>query len=375
MKKQLHSFTFSIITIAICTIGLGLNAQTIRRVNNTAGLNDPNVYSTIQAAHNAAVAGDIISLEPSENPTYGNLVCSKTLKIVGPGYFLDKNPNTFFDKRLPAVGHIQFINGSQNSSIEGVAVIAGSAHGTVQIGVPGVAISRCKIGTIQFNYGGFLAGYESYGNQCTIKSSIIGFVGGESNNPQLANQISISNCILMTGVQNLRNSTISYNTFNVDGNSRFYSVINCTITNNIFDTRGQGSTFSIIDYPDSFNSGNSVSNNLCIDAPNGLPEGSGNVRGAVASSIFINSGDPFGTYGGRANINYLPEDKIFQLSQNSPAKTAAAGGGEAGAFGNGVNAYKLSGLPASPIITNFTNTGSGTNTTPLTITISVRSNN
>lgn len=248
------------------------------------------------------------------------------------------------------------------------------AHATIYVGVTGVSISRCKVGVINFRNGGILAGNSSYGSQCTVKSCLIGAIYGDYNNIQAGTQINISNCILMTCPSILRNSTITYNTIAVQP-ARFSYMTNSIITNNIFDSRGQSGTFAILDYPDSNNSGNSVSNNLCIDAPNGLPEGSGNVRGAVASSIFINSGDPFENGGGRANLNFLPEDKIFQLSQNSPAKTAAAGGGEAGAFGNGVNAYRLSGLPASPIITNFTNTGSGTNTTPLTITISVRSNN
>lgn len=38
-------------------VALPTLAQTIRRVNNTPGLNDPAVYPTAQAAHNAAAVG------------------------------------------------------------------------------------------------------------------------------------------------------------------------------------------------------------------------------------------------------------------------------------------------------------------------------
>ena len=62
-------------------------AQTIRRVNNTPGLNDPNVYATAQAAHDAAAPNDIISLEPSASPYYGSITVLKRINIVGAGYY------------------------------------------------------------------------------------------------------------------------------------------------------------------------------------------------------------------------------------------------------------------------------------------------
>jgi hypothetical protein len=44
-------------------------AQTIRRVNNNVGITGVNVYTTAQAAHDAAAANDILIIEPS-NTSY-----------------------------------------------------------------------------------------------------------------------------------------------------------------------------------------------------------------------------------------------------------------------------------------------------------------
>ncbi|MBA4850282.1 hypothetical protein [Emticicia sp. BO119] len=342
---------------------LQLNAQTIRRVNNTPGLNDPNVYTTLQAAHDAADPGDIISLEPSVNPNYGEGTIIKTVHIVGPGYYLDKNPNTFFDKRVPSVGGITFENGSQNSSITSVA------FGGVSINAENIKVERCLFHSVNTGVSGrIVSGSTSTGNGSIIKNNIFRYIfgsGGGSSNMTITNNIIVGFRGLWL-IENVSNSIISYNTFGAE--NFIYQATNSTITNNIFDARALLSGATICNNC----LGSSISNNLCTNI-NGLPSGSGNINGVNPSTIFLNGGNPWG-YDYNGGTMYAV-DNDFQLAPNSPAKTAAAGGGEAGAFGNGANAYRLSGLPKSPIITSFTNTGSGSNTTPLSITISVRSNN
>ncbi|MFD2522755.1 hypothetical protein [Emticicia soli] len=344
-------------------ISMHLNAQTIRRVNNTPGLNDPNVYATAQAAHDAANPGDIISIEPSVNPSYGELTVIKQVNIVGPGYYLDKNPNTFFDKRVPAIGNITFENGSQNSSITSVAFSGVSLY------AENIKIERCNFMAANTGQGSIIvSGSTSNGNGSTIKNSVFRYImgsNGGSSNMTITNNIIVGFRDIWL-IRDISNSIISNNTF---GSSSFiYQATNSTITNNIFDARAlmNGATICTNCL------GSSISNNLCTNI-NGLPSGSGNVNGANPSSIFINGGDPWGS--DPNNGTMYAADKDFQLAASSPAKTVAAGGGEAGAFGNGANAYQLSGLPKTPIITSFTNSGSGSNTTPLSITISVRSNN
>ena len=76
-----------LVATVIVAMSVNLNAA-IWRVNNIAGVNAD--FTTIQAAHNAANAGDTIYLEPSAG-NYGNLTATKRLVIIGPGYFLAEN--------------------------------------------------------------------------------------------------------------------------------------------------------------------------------------------------------------------------------------------------------------------------------------------
>lgn len=354
---------FTLILLFVSGIALQLNAQTIRRVNNTAGLNDPNVYATAQAAHDAANPGDIISIEPSVNPSYGELTVIKPVNIVGPGYYLDKNPNTFFDKRVPALGNITFENGSQNSTVSSVVFSGASIY------AENIKIERCFFWAINTGVSSIIiSGSTSNGNGGIIKNSVFRYIQGSnggSSNMTITNNIIVGYSGISL-IQNISNSIISYNTFGAE--NFIHQATNSTITNNVFDARVMMSGATICNNC----LGSSISNNLCTNI-NGLPSGSGNINGVDPSTIFLNGGNPWGFNHNDGTMNAV--DKDFQLASGSPAKTAAAGGGEAGAFGNGANAYKLSGLPKSPIITSFTNTGSGSNTIPLSITISVRSNN
>ena len=73
MKKRFITQTlYAFAILCLCAVA---NAQTIRRCNNNPGVTGVNMYTTIQAAHDAAVAGDIIYVEPS-NANYGALTCT-----------------------------------------------------------------------------------------------------------------------------------------------------------------------------------------------------------------------------------------------------------------------------------------------------------
>lgn len=65
MKKSLSILTLLTFS-AFCSF-----AQTIRRVTKDINITGVNIYSTVQAAHDAAVAGDIIYLEPISAGNYG----------------------------------------------------------------------------------------------------------------------------------------------------------------------------------------------------------------------------------------------------------------------------------------------------------------
>ena len=71
--------------VALCA-AMTANA-TILRVSNVNGSTAP--YSTIQAAHDAASAGDTIMVDGS-NTVYEETEISKKLVLVGPGFWINE---------------------------------------------------------------------------------------------------------------------------------------------------------------------------------------------------------------------------------------------------------------------------------------------
>jgi hypothetical protein len=350
----------NVVLIFLLAISCSTFAQTIRRCNNNPGVSGVNVYTTIQAAHDAAVAGDIIYVEPS-TVTYGNLACIKRLTIIGNGYNIDKNANTPFDTRTSKLGSVTFDNGSANTLLTGMEVI-GMAINDVNI-----TVTRCKLPGISFGVSSNLvAGVNSRGNNASITKSIIGGTLSGQNSTTVANQYgyncNISNNIQQGAINSMTNTVISNNVFQLAavGGGNLSSINGCSVTNNIYDARGLSGTINYVNT----GAGNTISNNICLDLA-GSPSGNGNVSFGNSTATFL-SANPWSTV---AN-----EDAPFQLAVGSPAIGIGTGGNNAGAFG-GANPYILSGLPAYPVMTNFITTGVGNTSTPLQVSVTVRGNN
>ena len=77
----------TIVTLVALCAAMTANA-TILRVSNVNGSTAP--YSTIQAAHDAASAGDTIMVDGS-NTVYEQTEISKKLVFVGPGFWINEN--------------------------------------------------------------------------------------------------------------------------------------------------------------------------------------------------------------------------------------------------------------------------------------------
>ncbi|MEA5401470.1 hypothetical protein VB776_00995 [Arcicella sp. DC2W] len=351
-----------VLIFALLFINFAVLSQTIRRVNNTSGLNDPAIYATAQAAHDAAKDGDIIQLEPSDNPNYGDLTVTKKLTILGIGYDLDNIANPFFDKRVPKLSGVSFDFGSAKSTIMGVDV------GVISVNDESINISRCKTGAVYlgFSQNSNDGSIYSYGNKAIIVQCLVGQIGSLYGyfNKDLGNNCTISNNIIQGGLSNLFNSVISNNTFK-SSSTIFYYSIGCVFSNNIIDARDGSEDFKVVN---SDVTGSTISNNLCTTFT-GLPTGGGNVNKANATIIFK-----------VANPWYSPEtglpliDSNLQLADKSPAKTVGAGSTAIGAYA-GSRPYIPSGIPNTPVITTFISSGFGTTTTPLNIMTSVRSSN
>lgn len=358
MKKNLFALTlFAFINLGL---SLSVSAQTIRRVNTMPGLTDPTVYATIQAAHDASVAGDIIYVEPANNgiTTYPDVVINRRITLIGTGFDLALNAGTSADKRQVGVFDITLSKGSSGSKIIGLTVYQ------ITIKDANCRIERNNIGnkiTLSRELNG--ATVLSASNNTTIYNNRFSgtTVGGDfAGGP--------SNCIIMNNIGkgnlfivNLIGATISKNTIqnnfpvfqNVDGSS---------ITANIFDTRGVSTPLSI---QGGDCDGNTLSNNLCTTVA-ALPAGNGNVNSANAASIF-KVADPWSN-----QTQYL--DSNVELSPTSPALTVGTGGTPIGAF-SGNTPYVLSGLPNIPIITDFSINNVGNANSPLQVNVKARSNN
>lgn len=325
-------------------------------MNNTPGVTGPNIYATVQSAHDAAAIGDIIYLEPSSTNSPNNLgplVCTKRLTIIGTGYFLAGNasePGMPADKREAWITTAQFNNGSAGSVVTGVVFIN---NGLVYVRDVNIKFERCYLNKIYL--GAQLSGatllsasHNTRIARCYFPGdgfSIEGqpwVIGGTTFTP---NNCQIENNILLEGIYKINNSIINnnicYNYYSWSG----VSTTGCVFKNNVF----LGSVEI---------SGNTFFNNISVG--NNLPAGNGNTNNANGSLLFIST-----------NRTY---DKHYQLGSSSAAIGAGENGTDCGAFG-GATPYILSGLPPYPVITDLQVSGTGSTAVPLNVTISAKSNN
>lgn len=107
----------------------------IIRLNNNSGV--LGTYTTAQAAHNAAVAGDTIHVETSVT-TYGNVTCSKPLVWIGNGYFQDGNKASYIDQMSMTAG-------------SGGSVLLGLYTADILIQTSNITINRVSLCALTFN--------------------------------------------------------------------------------------------------------------------------------------------------------------------------------------------------------------------------------
>jgi hypothetical protein len=337
-------------------LALTAHAQTIRRVNNNTGVTGVNVYTTAQAAHDAAAANDVLMIEPS-SVSYGNLTLSKPLKIYGNGFFLDQNPELKADRRPSTLGTINFDTGSDGAVLNGISCgdlnIKGSSNitihrnaivGRVTIDVKNMASVPTNISNVYMSSNNIYINAGSGARAISLQTFVFQatyiidrcFI---TNNFIGSSDFAIS----ADNPNNLTNIIINNNTFTWQGN---IVLGNAVFENNIL--AGGGSlAFSNVVYNNNISTGNTFSGGI------------GNQSNYNVASQFIATGS---------------SDEYYQIKTGSPLKTAGSGGIEVGAFG-GVTPYIISGIPPIPSITNMNSTSIGSNSTPLSVTISVKSNN
>lgn len=282
------------------------------RINNNA--NRHAHFTDINAAmsSNSGVSdGDTLYLDPGCLITSTQNV-TKRVTIIGTGYFPQNNAHQ------QACINARINLKAAGSKLEGVAVSNGN---DIYIQANNITIERCLFNNVYWSGTGQYAnirqcyGYRIYGS-------------GPTNNNSA--NCTIENCIIMGDIDCIRDlylATVKHNYLKVTNKNNMYCfykldspVIIGNILINIYDANHILDTVTgIID----------ISHNVmsCASTTYGIPES--NRFGATESAVFSLEGS---------------NDQRYQLKADSPAKSAAADGGDCGPYG-GRYPYIPSGYP------------------------------
>ncbi|NOZ74165.1 MAG: hypothetical protein GXO90_02145 [FCB group bacterium] len=315
----------------------------VLRVNNISGTGA--TYTTLQAAHDAASAGDTLAIDASL--TYGSLTVTKRLVIIGPGYFLGQNPETQANISPAGVDYILLNSGSEGTVITGLLI-----KSYITVNASNIIIKR---NLIQSSYSSYLI--TIYG--------------------------SVSNTIIK---QNYIYSTYSYRKcVNISANSQ------ANITNNYIGGSGTSSNYqaiqstntsvvtienNVIDGGLDLNDASaSIKNNILIDGTvSGL---SGGYTNNIANDGQFGSADDNQTVADMTTVFLYSgsTDGQWQLKTGSPAIGAGVDGVDCGMFG-GIAPYVLSGIPGPlPAIYYLKTSGEGTESAGLEIRLKAKVRN
>jgi hypothetical protein len=349
MKNIFTTLLAALLLLGTCAA----QAQTIRRVNNTGtAVTGVNVYTTLQAAHDAASSGDIIYLEPS-GISYGDLTCVRPLTIIGNGYFLQQNTGLQLDTREAIIGNLYFNNGSAGSRVTGCVIQASY----LSVNASNITVERNQLNvTTYVGYGPTTGVYNTVSGIIIRQNYATGtlYINPTSNtnvsNVNITNNIFATASISTSGqYTRMSNILISNNVVGTLAGTSQYTidVDNAVIKNNILTYTGTGVSFTPRNNAYSYN----ISGNAAFGTANG------NQQNVSPANLFV---------GGTAST-----DGAFQLRAGSPAIGTGESGTDVGAFG-GALPYRLSGIPNVPTIYQYNQSVSG-NT--LNATISTRSNN
>jgi len=307
MKKQ---WLLSLIFTFICGIIYG---QNLIRVNNNPGA-DPD-YLTLQEANDNANNGDTIYVEGSAT-SYTGVDISKSLTIIGPGFFLSENDSTQANGLEATTGNIYFNAGSSGSVISGI-----KANNTIYIYVDNIVVTRCYTQYIKFA--------DNSDNALILQNYVYGSIQRSSTSAILTNVIIANNIVGESISFGSNNGPLQVFNNVLFGTGVYHGiyVYNSSIANNIIT----GVSAKIVE-----NTGNTIVNNLLArDGTNA----NGNQYNVVMADVFVG----FPTQG-----SYSTDGK-WQLKAGSPAIGAGVSGVDCGVFG-GTTPYVLSGLPAVPRI-------------------------
>lgn len=337
MKRKIVVFTI-VTTFLVLLQSVVYGA--VWRVNpiESAGADFTSINDAIDSL--SVVDGDTLYLEGSGmSLSTGNVYITKTLNIIGPGYFLDQYSNTQANIAPATISHRVYIQpGSAGSLIKGVTF--GS---DVLIGTSDTTIKRCSF----INYSITVGSPTTADNTILMQNYFNGggvIVNNSSQDIIIANNI-FSGTFAGITVNSGSASGISNNVIHRGANSAAMIVNDSTVSNNIIVSGSVTSTNSTF-Y-------NNIGNSDQFGTENG------NLSDVVMNDVFLFVGTTDGQY---------------QLATGSPAIGAGVNGVDCGAFG-GDTPYILAGIPDYPSIYYFTSPLTTTQDTGLPVRIKTRVNN
>ncbi len=389
-QRPTNNETMKTLTLLLAFSAFAASAQTIRIAdNNPNAPTGPNIYATVQAAHDAAVAGDIVFVQPSLT-SYGGVTVNKQITLRGIGFNTGKDLSY-----TSTVGDIALTNRADNSSNASGTIIDGIAMNFLYIGNPTgsftYTLSNVTIKNSTMNSIWRFTGYAPLQNITLTRNTIyfLLFVEASSDGLQIYQNVITGgmqfgivtsvpgagnpcNCAVSAG-GTLTSSIISNNIFLQASNTIFNSnVSSLIITNNNFlgGNNVSGSRFLSGKLTDAIVSNNIFhgcapnsstgsfernvfTNNLSFGTTNNALPPAGTGVGNTGSNnlinldpLFVNA--PYNTaYAGTMNFN---------LQAASPAKNAGSDGTDIGITGG---AYPITtgnillGPTAAPVIMSF----------------------
>ncbi len=341
-------------------------AQNMVVVNNTPGIVAN--YKTLQGEVDSVEDGTLILLQPGP-VTYGNVIIKKRVSIIGPGYFLNHNPEPT-SQATPAeavVSSLVFDTASNGSYVTGISLNGQNANGTrlVFLNTSNVNISRCFITPGASST--LVYGFKS--NLITVKQSFFrvppGYGHGvilhtrEATDFQFLNN-AFTNDDLAYGFQLPGEHFTNYTAQVLFRNNVMYNLYSpgfypsaCTFINNIVIQTSQNGNINCVA------ASNNVSNkNFTAPGPN--------INNAVEANVFVLNSDP----------SITSADGRFKLKAGSVAIGYGQGGIDCGIFGGQANQrYELSGIAEFvPNIFYLNVPTVGTTTGGLPVHVKIRAN-
>lgn len=314
-------------------------------VNNNAGVKADFISLADAIFAQSVLSGDTIYVVGSPI-SYGAVVfnVTKTLHILGPGYFLLENPETQANQNTAQVDGISFGVGSEGSVITGLEftglVRCETDNITFKRNLFSTADSRGQL-SIFLAHTNIVIIQNYFSGVPTFSSSVIAIGDGSSNilvrNNFIENQDPANFAIVSPP-----NAGIDVSNNVIQGK---VEINNAIFVNNVL----RDGSFSGQNNDVRYNIGNAMQ----FGAANG------NQQNVNMADVFINSGST---------------DGRWRLKDGSPAKGAGLDDVDIGMFG-GASPYILSGIPSIPAIYFLNSPAEGSHSGGLPVHIKVKANN